>query len=1174
METIFNTLIDLSYDGLRLTLNGLWLGAVFAGISWLVWRSAKKTDAATGYVAWWVVLALVIAAPFFAGHSFIDHTHSLTGSETSLLTSSDSQPVDISALPIILANDNNRTAFADPKPASTVKPLISGAVSQTSPPPRSVAKQADGRSVFSLVLGLLPMSLFGIWLCVLVVLMLRLFFAYRRISIIKRNSVAFDTSRLSRVDSLLERKGTRRLVRVRVSSEINMPMAAGLGNPVVLIPAELPQQLTETELEAVILHELAHFRRWDDWTKLGQRVVQAGMFFNPVIHWIGRQLDLAREIACDDHVVAQTGKPAEYARCLGRLTQLTVKQDALLIPGALTSRKQIFKRFDSLLDKKKNRVRRLSRPRMFVAVVSLAIALIVTIQFAPVIAVPLEAVTFSDLTQTAQILAADILPGPAPIEEPQAEIETEPVDPEPELSETIAEVDDLPTAPLEPSTGNVLPIEANAVEEAASVLAAVDPVADEDDTFGEDKAPDRVVHWDDKIFQMSITGNIHSSNWRYGDRDTPLVVWLSDNKKFRSAMQGDVKFSRDNRAVMSISPDGFLALKEEHGSTRRELDIEPGAGEELRYTYYVNGVRGEFDDNTREWLAEILQDMVPEVAEYGATDDAAIFFDEYGGTDDAADFFDEFADQPRPERRHSSRSLLGRLVDWTADIFDGFQKGTMISSDDDGTTSIMWSDGRNKLSAKLSGEIEFTDDDRGIAYISDRGYFSIMEKRGSRRRELDVEPGSDGRLNYGYYVNGRSHDFDDDAQKWLGNVLIDIIRKTGVGATERVARILKHDGVKGVLDEIDLIEGDYVQRLYFTELLNSGKLTENDCAKVVRQIASQIDSDYEKAELLISIADDIQGNSPLLRLFVQAVETIDSDYETRRVLSTVSLDRDTDDEVIFTVLEIAADIGSDFEKAELLIDIAPLCRSHPKMQQAYTEAVFNVDSDYEKRRILTALAEDSELTPQTLADHIMLAEGISSDYEKAEILLELSKQCEGKPELQTAIVRASASLDSDYETRRVLSALHYDCRTNPEITEDILTTLEPRSSSYEKAELLVDLTKCVNEQPKLAQPYLRAAQRIDSDYETRRVLTALIDRVNFAEHGNDLILAILPVVADISSDYDKSQVLQKLVEYCRGDDDLEEAFLDVVDTIDSDYESNNLYAKLYREKRRSREWSD
>ena len=65
---------------------------------------------------------------------------------------------------------------------------------------------------------------------------------------------------------------------------VSVPVALGLSDSVVLIPEELSNQLEESELDQIVLHEAAHLVRRDGWSNLVQRVFVAALFFNPAVH--------------------------------------------------------------------------------------------------------------------------------------------------------------------------------------------------------------------------------------------------------------------------------------------------------------------------------------------------------------------------------------------------------------------------------------------------------------------------------------------------------------------------------------------------------------------------------------------------------------------------------------------------------------------------------------------------------------------------------------------------------------------------------------------------------------------------------------------------------------------------------------------------------------------------
>jgi hypothetical protein len=121
--------------------------------------------------------------------------------------------------------------------------------------------------------------------------------------------------------------------------------------PAVVIPSWVMQELSVDELSQILLHELAHLRRWDDWTNLAQKVVKALFFFHPAVWWIEKRVSLEREMACDDAVLAETARPRAYAECLAHLAEKTlVQRSVALAQAALGRMRQTSLRVAQILD--------------------------------------------------------------------------------------------------------------------------------------------------------------------------------------------------------------------------------------------------------------------------------------------------------------------------------------------------------------------------------------------------------------------------------------------------------------------------------------------------------------------------------------------------------------------------------------------------------------------------------------------------------------------------------------------------------------------------------------------------------------------------------------------------------------------------------------------------------
>jgi bla regulator protein blaR1 len=123
-----------------------------------------------------------------------------------------------------------------------------------------------------------------------------------------------------------------------VSEQMHMPAAIGFLRPAIILPRWMLEEASIQELEHVVLHELAHLRRRDDWTNLAQKVLKAVFFFHPAVWWLERKLAIDRELACDDEVLAQTENPRVYAESLTRIAQKSFLRRQLALAQAALGR--------------------------------------------------------------------------------------------------------------------------------------------------------------------------------------------------------------------------------------------------------------------------------------------------------------------------------------------------------------------------------------------------------------------------------------------------------------------------------------------------------------------------------------------------------------------------------------------------------------------------------------------------------------------------------------------------------------------------------------------------------------------------------------------------------------------------------------------------------------------
>ncbi|HEY1206551.1 MAG: M56 family metallopeptidase [Bryobacteraceae bacterium] len=262
-------------------------------------------------------------------------------------------------------------------------PVVQGWLPRLGMPAPAVAGSGHPGAALTLTAGAWLIWVLGAWALGSLALMARVAWGLVALGGLKRRAVTAPEQVTARFEGIMRACPGRRRARVLVSDEVAGPMAAGVVKPAVLLPAFLVEALSEAELDQVLTHELAHIRRWDDWTNLGQKVVEALLFFHPAVIWIGRRLTLEREIACDDWVVGLTGTARPYATCLTRLAAIHAATPQLA-PGALAPKPQLSIRVEALLEGGRDRTRRSSRGALVAAAATLAMAAFVAAPLAPV----------------------------------------------------------------------------------------------------------------------------------------------------------------------------------------------------------------------------------------------------------------------------------------------------------------------------------------------------------------------------------------------------------------------------------------------------------------------------------------------------------------------------------------------------------------------------------------------------------------------------------------------------------------------------------------------------------------------------------------------------------------------------------------------------------------------
>lgn len=155
------------------------------------------------------------------------------------------------------------------------------------------------------------------------------------------------------LDQCRSRIGVVRSIAVRLSPNASSPAVCGLLRPVILIPQSLAPRLKPHDLQAVLLHELAHIKRGDLWVNLFQTLLQIVYFYNPLLWLANAMIRRTREQAVDEAVLVAMGETApDYPETLLHIAKLAFHRRpalSLRLIGVVESKSALRSRIQHIL---------------------------------------------------------------------------------------------------------------------------------------------------------------------------------------------------------------------------------------------------------------------------------------------------------------------------------------------------------------------------------------------------------------------------------------------------------------------------------------------------------------------------------------------------------------------------------------------------------------------------------------------------------------------------------------------------------------------------------------------------------------------------------------------------------------------------------------------------------
>ena len=439
--------------------------------------------------------------------------------------------------------------------------------------------------------------------------------------------------------------------------------------------------------------------------------------------------------------------------------------------------------------------------------------------------------------------------------------------------------------------------------------------------------------------------------------------------------------------------------------------------------------------------------------------------------------------------------------------------------------------GVNSIRVAMRGDIELTEDDRAVEWMSPGARLYIKETRGFTTTELMFEGAEDGTPRRSLWVNGVERDGRPSDRRIVSDFLQRAAEDFGVGGLAKMDRLHAANGIGGAISVVSHVKSSTAQAYLFAGFTERHDLTEDESVR-----------------------------------FVEATDSIASSSTLRETIEALSRSLDRAEPVTVALLEAASHIASSSDTRDALIAVASDRRMTTSTGIAMARTVEGIPSSSDQRDALQVLSRYVDNDREAIRAYLSATETIASSSDARDCLISLL-EVEIPPDNHRQFFEAVSSIASTSDKRDVL----VESAGRLELTGDAVAFFLAAVMNVQSSSDQLDAIKALNVVAIPDQSMARlfaVVSQIPSSSDQR---DALLDILQQQSLGAAAVIQFALTSESVKSSSDQTDVIRALIDYAgrdremlSDDEEVRRAIADAIDSIKSNSDRSEVYAEFVR----------